>query len=307
MRQTVEFIPKSFYGEEAAARCRVSVLIPAYNEESAIGSVLDEVMAVTGKLQHPWEILVIDDGSTDATGRIAAERERVRLLRHKENRGYGAALKHGIRKAQGDIIVITDADASYPNGEIPRLVETLSDCDMVVGSREGRKVVLPLLRRFPKWVLGRLANYLSGRKIPDLNSGLRAFRREACLPFMGIISDGFSFTTTLTLAMLCNDYEVKFLPVDYYPRKGRSKIRPLQDTLHFFLLILRVCTYFRPLRVFMPPGALLLTTGILHGLFQLLASGFAGIGEVPVLLILGGIQLVFMGLLADLISKRPPG
>ncbi|NTU47898.1 MAG: glycosyltransferase family 2 protein [Syntrophobacteraceae bacterium] len=292
--------------QPAPDSCRISVVIPAFNEEAAIGMVLDDVESALEEIDAPHEIIVVDDGSTDSTGTIVSRREGIRLIRLDENKGYGASLKAGIRMATGDIIVITDADGSYPNGEIPRLIKALDDCDMVVGSRNGESVRIPLVRRLPKWVLGKLANILCGRRIPDLNSGLRAFRKQAYLPFTGMISDGFSFTTTLTLALMCNDFTVKFLPVNYYKRKGKSKIRPFHDTLNFLILIVRLATYFNPLKVFVPPAMLILAAGILHGLYQLISSRLAGIGEVPVLLILAGIQILFLGLLADLISRRPP-
>ncbi len=283
----------------------VSVVIPAFDEADAIGMVLDEVQAALESIEAPHEIIVVDDGSTDGTGAIVNGRDGIVLIRHEENKGYGASLKTGIRRAKGDIIVITDADASYPNGEIPQLIRAMDNCDMVVGSRNGQSVQIPLMRQLPKWVLGKLANILCGRKIPDLNSGLRAFRKLAYLPFTGIISDGFSFTTTLTVALMCNDFRVEFLPVNYYKRKGKSKIRPFRDTLNFLILIVRLAAYFNPLKIFIPPALVILSAGILLGIFQLVSSHLAGIGEVPVLLILGGIQILFMGLLADLISRRP--
>jgi glycosyltransferase involved in cell wall biosynthesis len=281
----------------------VSVVVPAYNEEGAIDGVLAEIEKAMAGTGMAYEIVAVDDGSTDQTGAVLSRRDGVTLVTHPENRGYGAALKSGILKARGEVIVITDADGSYPNDEIPRLLAVMDDCEMAVGARTGGIVNVPLLRRSAKWVLGKLANYLSGRKIPDLNSGLRAFRKETCLKFLGLISDGFSFTTTLTLAMLSNGCEVKFLPINYYKRTGKSKIKPVRELLNFALLIVRVITYFNPLKVFLPSSAVLLLVGLGYGLYQVV-SPFHNLGEAPVLLILMGVQLLFLGLLADLIAKR---
>lgn len=281
----------------------VSVVVPAYNEEEAIDTVLDQIEKAMAGTGMAYEIVAVDDGSTDQTGAVLGRRDGITLVTHPENRGYGAALKSGIRKARGDVIVITDADSSYPNDEIPRLLSAMDDCEMAVGARTGAIVNVPFFRRSAKWVLGKLADYLSGRKIPDLNSGLRAFRKETCLKFFGLISDGFSFTTTLTLAMLSNGYEVRFLPINYYKRTGKSKIKPVRELLNFALLIVRVITYFNPLKVFLPSSAVLLVVGLGYGLYQVI-SPFHNLGEAPVLLILMGVQLLFLGLLADLIAKR---
>lgn len=282
----------------------VSVVVPAYNEEGAIHSVIDQIakaMAVTGMT---FEIIVVDDGSTDGTRGLLSQKTGIRVVTHQTNRGYGAALKSGIRTARGDIILITDADGSYPNEEIPRLLAELDEgCEMVVGARTGALVSIPWFRRLPKRVLGALANYLSERDIPDLNSGLRTFRRDVYLRFSNLISDGFSFTTTLTLAMLCDGCEVKFIPVNYYRRTGTSKIRPVRDTLRFLLLIVRIITHFNPLRIFLPSSLLLILVGLTYGLYQVISPDH-DLGEAPVLLILVGLQILFFGILADVITKR---
>jgi glycosyltransferase involved in cell wall biosynthesis len=162
--------------------CAVSVVVPAYNEEGAIDSVIDQIEKAMTSTGMAYEIVVVDDGSTDRTRSVLSQRKGITVVTHQENRGYGAALKSGIRKAQGEVIVITDADGSYPNEEIPRLLAGLDEsCEMVVGARTGELVSIPWLRRTGKWVLGMLANYLSGRKIADMNSGLLSFRKEAYL------------------------------------------------------------------------------------------------------------------------------
>lgn len=276
----------------------VTIVVPAYNEEHGIGPVLQELR----RLDPTWEILVVDDGSADRTAAIA-EQAGARVLRHPTNRGYGAALKHGIAHARAPIIVITDADGTYPNEWIPELVRRLNEADMVVGARTGAKVHIPILRRPAKWALNRLADYLSETRIPDLNSGLRAFRREEVRRFFPILPAGFSFTTTITLAYHVNDRTVLYLPIDYHKRSGRSKIRPLQDTLNFAALILRTILYFRPLKIFLPISAFLFLAAVAVFLYSWIWTPKIMDASVAIILI-GSLQIAAIGLLADLIDKR---
>jgi glycosyltransferase involved in cell wall biosynthesis len=277
---------------------RATVVLPAYNEEQGISSVLKELSA----LGDDFEILVVDDGSTDGTAR-AVEESGARVIRHRRNMGYGAALKTGIRNARSPIIVITDADGTYPNHRIPELVDGMKDAVMVVGARTGESVAIPWIRRPAKWFLGRLANYLAETKIPDLNSGLRAFRRDQALNLFPILPSGFSFTTTITLALLVNDHPVVYLPIDYHPRRGVSKIRPIHDTLNFLSLIVRTTVYFRPLKIFLPLAGLLLISSLLIFLGSWLFAPRIMDASVSITLV-AGIQVAALGLLADLIDKR---
>ena len=285
----------------------LSIVIPAYNEADGIGPVLQELAAVMAKSGIEHEILVVDDGSSDGTVRgveaLLGSLKQVRLLQHDENRGYGAALKTGILAASAPVIAITDADGTYPNERIPELYRALlaRRADMVVGSRTGANVHIPLVRRPAKAALGALANYLSGRRIPDLNSGLRVFRKEPVVARFNLISSGFSFTTTTTLALLARGGSVHFVPIDYARRTGASKIRPIRDTLNFTVLILRVSIYFHPLKVFLPLAALLGAGGVAYGAYQL---GQGDLGEVPVLLLLSALQMFVFGLIADMISRK---
>jgi glycosyltransferase involved in cell wall biosynthesis len=285
----------------------LSVVIPAYNEAAGIGPVLTELDRVLGEAGIDHELLVVDDGSTDGTAGAVAERtdtlSGLRVVRHATNRGYGAALKTGIGAARAPIVAITDADGTYPSAALPGLYRELVEqgADMVVGARTGDNVHIPLLRRPAKAVLARLAEYLSGHEIPDLNSGLRVFRREAALERFHLISDGFSFTTTITLALLARSRPVLFLPVDYMRRTGSSKIRPVADTFNFLVLILRVSVYFEPLKVFLPAAGLLALSGVAYGVVQVVAGN---LGEAPVLLCVSALQILLVGLIADMISRR---
>jgi glycosyltransferase involved in cell wall biosynthesis len=227
----------------------LSVVVPAFNEEEGIGSVVKGATEALQKAGVRAEILVVDDGSTDRTADRAAE-AGARVIRHDVNQGYGSALNTGVRLSGSPHVAIIDGDGTYPTSNLADLSGLIPDFDMVVGARTGKSVHIPWIRRPAKWFLGKLAQYLSRRKIPDLNSGLRIMRKEVVDRFMSILPIGFSWTTTITLAMLVGGYRVKFVPIDYEKRKGRSKIRPIRDTLGFFGLIIRTVLYFNPLRAF---------------------------------------------------------
>jgi len=284
----------------------LSVIIPAYNEEKGIGPVLPPLQEILAASGLEYEIIVVNDGSSDQTGAIAAGVEGVIVCEHKVNRGYGAALKTGIRHARYETICITDADGTYPNDRIPDLVALLEKgSDMVVGARTGQNVAIPLVRRPAKWAIGRLASMIAGGNIPDINSGLRVFRKKTVLRFMNLLPDGFSFTTTITLGMLANGYEVTYVPIDYYARKGSSKISPIKDTLNFIQLILRIGLYFAPLKIFLPVSGLLFLVALCWGLFSNFVLGrLADVSTVVI--VMASVQVAVIGLLAELINRRLP-
>jgi len=276
---------------------QVSIIIPAYNEAGGIGGVLKDII----NLHMQGEIIVVDDGSRDSTYE-ELKKFPIRVIRHEVNRGYGAAIKTGIRNASGEIIVICDADGTYPVGEIPKLVEYVknNDYDMAVGARLLQDI--PAARRPAKWLLNKIADYLVEYKIPDLNSGLRAFKRDIALKYIHLLPSGFSLTTTITLALLSNNYRVKFIPIVYNKRTGQSKIRPVGDTLNFLQLIIRMMVYFNPLKVFLPVSLFMfLIGGTLLG-SNLLISG--DVGDAEVITLNTAFLILMFGFLADLISRK---
>ncbi len=277
-----------------------TIIIPAYNEATSIINVIEEVNKLTGH----YEVIVVDDGSTDGTFELAKE-AGVKVIRHTENSGYGASLKTGIKQSRYDTVVITDADCTYPNEKITEIVNAFKDGshDMVVGSRTGKNVRIPLIRKPAKWILNKLANYLSGTKIPDLNSGFRVMKKEVVERFIKILPEGFSFTTTITLAMLTNGYSVKYMPIDYLKRKGKSKIKPIQDTLNFIQLIIRTVLYFNPLRVFIPLSISLIVFAFMVLILSWLFTGKVMDVSFGVIL-MTAVTVMTIGLLADLIDKR---
>ena len=280
----------------------ISAIIPAYNEENGIAQVISELSVVLSKLDITFEIIVVNDGSTDRTGEIVKDLE-VTLLDHPVNRGYGASLKDGIREAQYDDVLILDADGTYPQDAIPALIAEADRYDMVVGSRTGGSVAIPPHRRFPKWLLKKMADYLVGMKIPDLNSGLRIFKKSLALKFFNILPNGFSFTTTITVALLSNNYRVKYIPINYNKRTGKSKFRPIQDTFNLLNLILRTSLYFNPLKIFIPFSLILFLLAILVFIFSKFFT--PQVMDITVIVItMTAVQIMALGLIADLIDKR---
>ena len=272
----------------------VSVVIPAYGEAGHIAEQIHAVRRVLERSGWTYEIIVVDDGSSDDTAQYAA-RAGVRVLRHRRNRGYGAALKTGIRVAQHPWILITDADGTYPPEAIPELLAAASENDMVVGARVGQTVRIPLVRRPAKWFLGRLASYLAGRNLPDLNSGLRLMRKELVEHYLHLLPSGFSFTTTITLAAACNDHPFDYVPINYAARLGQSKIRS-RHAYDFLILILRTIVFFNPLKVFLPAGAVLALVGLGKFAYDVVLDDLS---ESAVLLLLGALLVWTLGLLAD--------
>lgn len=280
-----------------------SVVIPCYNEGPTVRTVVRDVHRALQPLGIEFELLVIDDGSDDdVAGALAEAGVPVRLLRQPGRNGYGAALKRGCRAARFEWIAIIDADGTYPADRLPDLWSYRADFDMVVGARTGQRVSIPTLRKPAKWFIGQLANYLAGTRIPDLNSGLRLFRRDLALSFVNILPDGFSFTTTITLAALTSGQIVKYVPIDYYKRQGgESKIQPIYHTFEFSLLVVRLIAYFKPLKIFLPFAALCITLGFAR-LIVRLAEG-SSTGEATILLVIIGIQIGLIGLVADMLVK----
>lgn len=233
----------------------VSVIVPAWNEEAGIGetlSALKEALAAAGR---EWEVIVVDDGSSDRTAEIASAAGVV-LVRHAVNIGYGRSLQDGMRLARFPWIATVDADGTYPVRELPRLVSELGDCAMVVGARQGPAYRGSLLRNPARFAFRWLAEFASGTRIPDINSGMRVFRKESADAFLDTLPNGFSFPTTLTLAFVLNGLGVRYLPVDYAERKGVSKVRLVRDTLRAAQAIVTSIVLYNPLKIFLLLAAL---------------------------------------------------
>lgn len=286
---------------------RLSIVVPIYNEPAAaVHQTIDDLMAVRESLPLTSELIVVDDGSNGETAREidAACRNHTELIlvRNPYNLGYGASLKRGIVKARGDLILISDGDGTYPPAHIPALLEKVDGYDMVVGAREGYDAEAQRLRKPIRNVIRWLAMILTNRSIPDLNSGLRVFRKSVAEQFFHILPARFSFTSTLTLACLSNHFTIGYVPIAYHRRIGTSSIRPIQDTFQFFFLIFRIIMYFKPLRFFLLPALVLLLVGSAYLAWGVVVK--EDILDGAIMLIVVGFQVLFTGFLADIITRQ---
>ena len=275
----------------------ISVVIPVKDEADSIASVIRSVKAALESCNEPHEIVAVDDGSTDGSQKIA-QQAGARVVSHGTGRGYGAALKTGIRNARGNSIVIIDGDGTYPAEAICEILDGLESADMVVGARVRKGAQVPVIRRPAKWFLQRLAGFLSGVKILDLNSGLRAFKKDVVLPYLRVLPDRFSFTSTITLLMIGDGKSIRYVPIGYHKRSGRSKIVP-SDAFSFLLLIIRTIMFFRPLKFFFPVGLVVFLVGAVKLSTDYLI--YDRLSSTSVLLILSAVQLWGLGFLAELV------
>lgn len=277
-----------------AAPSDVSIVIPAYNEGPVIGTVV-AALAAAGAWR---EIIVVDDGSADRTTDEAA-RAGATVVRHPYNKGNGAAVKTGIRKAAGEYVLIVDGDGQHSPADACRLVSRLGEYDLVIGAR-ATSTQATYVRMFGNSALNSLASYLTGRDIPDLTSGFRAARRECLREFLHLLPNGFSTPTTTTLAFIKAGYNVAFEATEARPRVGNSKIRLARDGAKFFVIILKIVTLFSPLRVFLPLSAIAFILGVLYGVWNVVAH--ARIPNGAVVLILFAVVVFLVGLVSEQIS-----
>jgi polyisoprenyl-phosphate glycosyltransferase len=280
----------------------VSIVLPVFNEVGHIEEELTRIRESMDRSGLTYEIIVIDDGSTDGTGDLLEGLDGIRLMRFGQNRGSGSSRKYGTLSAEGGVVVWSDADMSYPNDKIPELVAELDGWDQVVGARTSEEGTVRLLRRPAKWLIRKLASYLTGVRIPDLNSGFRAMRREVAEQFVYLLPRGFSCVTTITMAFLSNGYSVKYVPIDYAKRAGHSKFHWWRDTRLYLLQIIRMVLLYNPLKVFMPLTVFLGLVGSGKLIFDLIQKDFRV--ATNTLVVLGvAIALAIMGMLADLLVQ----
>ncbi len=280
----------------------VTVVLPVYNEAGHALVEIDRIRAALDASQYTYEIVVVDDGSTDGSSEELQSVEGIRLIRFPENRGSGSARKIGSRAARGRVIVWTDADLTYPNERIPELVKELDHCDQVVGARTSEQGTAKAARVPAKWLIRRLASYLVEKPIPDLNSGLRAFRADVGRQYLHLLPTGFSCVTTMTMSFLNNGYSVEYVPIEYAPRAGRSKFHWWSDTRRYFIQVVRMILSYNPLRIFLPLATVLMAIGTVKLGWDLATKGFRP-GLNTLLIFFAAFQLYVIGLLADLVVR----
>jgi glycosyltransferase involved in cell wall biosynthesis len=307
-------VPASAAPEPAGTRqgpntLDVTVVLPCYNEEEHVVAEIERISKAMDASPYSYELLVIDDKSTDNTLAVLREAAtrypRLRLMPFTRNGGSGTARRIGTQQAYGRIVVWTDADLTYPNERIPEFVRYLLDnpqVDQVVGARTTEQGTYKFLRVPAKWLIRKIAESLAGTRIPDLNSGLRAFHRHVALPYLRLLPPGFSCVTTITMSFLSNQHAVDYLEIDYAKRAGKSKFRFVRDAYRYILQVLRMVMYFNPLKVLMPVALTLLLIGFVKGTVDLFVHDLR-ITSNATLLFVTGLIIGSMALLADLIVR----
>lgn len=287
----------------------VTVVLPVFNESGHLTAEIDRIRAAMDASPYTYEILVVDDGSTDGSSEELLHVEGIRLLRFAQNRGSGSARKAGTRAARGAVVVWTDADMTYPNERIPELLRILRDdpsYDQVVGARTTEEGTHKILRIPAKWLIRKVAERLTNQRIPDLNSGLRAFRRSVALPYLRLLPPGFSCVTTITLSFLSNQHDIKYVDIDYAKRAGSSKFHFVKDAYRYILQVLRMVMYFEPLKVLMPPALWLILIGLVKGVVDMVRHPFY-FPASTVLLFVTGLMIGSLALLSDLVVRSRDG
>ncbi|KQX70106.1 glycosyltransferase family 2 protein [Angustibacter sp. Root456] len=291
----------------------VTVVLPAYNEQDHVLAEVERICAALDASPYGYEVLAIDDASTDGTLAVlheaAARFPHVQVVPFRRNGGSGTARRIGTQMARGQIVVWTDADLTYPNERIPELVTLLHDdpsYDQVVGARTTEEGTHKILRVPAKWLIRKVAERLTNQRIPDLNSGLRAFRREVALPYLRLLPPGFSCVTTITLAFLSNQHDVKYVDIAYAKRAGQSKFHFVRDAYRYILQVLRMVMYFDPLKVLMPPALWLVAIGVVKGVVDMVRHPFY-FPASTVLLFVTGLMIGSLALLSDLVVRSRDG
>jgi len=278
---------------------KISIVIPAYNEEESIKDVLVELKNYLKKNNFQSEVIVVNDGSTDQTRKILENIKDIKLINHPYNKGYGAAIKTGVENTKYDWIIWYDSDGQHQPEYIEKLIKYRKEYDMVIGARQGYQG--PIMRQPGKKLLRHLAQYLVQHKIPDLNSGFRLIKKSKFEKFTHLFPNGFSISTTITLAFLKRGFNVKYIPITVKKRIGKSYVK-INDGFKTIMLILRMIILFSPLRIFLPVSSLLFGLAILSLALDITHTSSLNIGDTTILFFISSIFFLFFGLLADQIS-----
>lgn len=281
------------------AKPRISIILPARNEAQALHGLLPALRQAVSSLADGVELIVVDDGSDDATARLAQEAGAV-VVRHPYAMGNGAAIKSGARRATGEILVFMDADGQHDPADIPRLLHEIEQgYDMAIGARS-RRGQASFWRHLGNWVYNRLASLITARPILDLTSGFRACRAERFREFLALLPNGFSYPTTITMAFLRSGYPVTFIPIEVAERVGRSHLRPWRDGIRFLLIIFRIGALFSPLKVFAPIAFCFAILGLgYYGFTFMEAKRFT---NMSALLLSTSVLVFLMGLLSEQVT-----
>ncbi len=281
-------------------RPAVSVIIPAYNEASVIGEIVSRVFRTLELAEHDFEVVVVDDGSEDETAHVA-QAAGAYVIRHPYNVGNGAAVKSGIRKAKGTILVMMDGDGQHSPEDIPRLLEFITSYDMVVGARTRESETAPP-RALANTIYNLFASYACGHRIEDLTSGFRVIRADVARGFVYLLPNTYSYPSTITMAVIRAGHSLRYVPIKAGRRTGHSKIRPLRDGIRFLMIILRIAVFFSPLRVFVPMSLLLFALGLSWYIYSVFLAG-RPFPPTSIVVLLTSVIIFFMGLISEQIAQ----
>lgn len=285
-----------------ADRPQVSIVLPVFNEIEHLDEELDRIRDAMEASKYSFEIIVVDDASTDGSTERLDEIPWIRVIAFRSNRGPGAARKIGTEAARGEIVLWSDVDMSYPNDQLPDLIEALDGYDQVVGARTTEEGTHKIARVPAKWFIRRLAEWLSNTKIPDLNSGYRAFRKDVADQFLHLLPNGFSHVTTMTMVFLANGYSVGYVDIPYGKRSGKSKFRLVADTRLYLQQVTRMVMMWNPLRVLTPVATVLFVLGFAKMVFDLIDKDLR-VGTNTLLVIVSAGMIFVVALLADLVVQ----
>ena len=294
----------------APEQLKVTIVLPCYNERAHVMDEIERITAAMDASEYSYELFILDDGSTDGTRDVLAAAAKkypsIRYLPLPRNGGSGTARRIGTQQGHGEIVVWTDADMTYPNERIPEFVRMLEEnpaLEQVVGARKTEEGTYKIFRVPAKWAIRRICSFLTSTKIPDLNSGLRAFRRETALPYLRLLPAGFSCVTTLTVAFLSNQHVVEYIPIDYAKRAGKSKFHPFRDAYKYILQVLRMVMYFNPLKILMPLALWIMFLATVKLIaIDVFVRDFRVTGSTILTMVIG-FQIAALALIGDLIVK----
>lgn len=279
---------------------KVSIIIPACNEAESIPSVIERIHQTMDRINRVYEIIVVDDGSSDGTAKMA-KKAGVKVISHPYNIGNGAAVKTGIRNATGEILVMIDGDGQHDPADIPKLIEKAGPYDMAVGART-RESRTSLHRNIANSVFNRLATYVCGRRIEDLTSGFRAVKTHIAREFIPLLPNRFSYPTTITLAAVRSGYSLAYVPIKADQRVGKSKIKLIQDGARFLLIIFKITTLYSPMKIFLPVSIMTFLTGFGYGLFKIVFLN-SRYGPTSAMLMIVSVLMFLIGLVSEQIAQ----
>jgi glycosyltransferase involved in cell wall biosynthesis len=274
----------------------ISIVIPIFNEEESLRKLIE---AIQINVTKDYELIIVDDCSADSSSDLVLN-YNVKLLKQPYRMGNGAAVKRGIREAKGDILVLMDGDGQHNPEDIPQLLKHIDKYDMVVGARS-KNSKITLLRKLANKIYNCLASYVTEFDVEDLTSGFRIIKRDLAKKFLYLLPNGFSYPTTITLALLKTGRSIKYVPITMLARQGKSKINALSDGFNFLLIIAKIATLFSPFKIFLPVSVFFFILGVGYYVYTFVA--YHRFTNMSVLLITTSVIIFMLGLISEQIAQ----